>query len=81
VVASVEAILPRLIASLIDIPVIGVTSSIGFRFTGQGISALTSILQSCAPGLSAVIIDNGFGAGATAALISKRVSRERQMKK
>ena len=77
VVAGMEGTLPGLISSLVEIPVIGVPTSVGYGFNGNGISALTSILQSCSPGLSAVNIDNGFGAGAMAALISKRVSKER----
>ncbi len=81
VVAGMEGTLPGLISSLVDIPVIGVPASVGYGFNGNGISALTSILQSCSPGLAAVNIDNGFGAGAMAALISKRVSKERSKSK
>jgi len=63
------------VASLVDIPVIGVPTSTGYGFGGGGMGALTSMLQSCSPGLCVVNIDDGFGAGAFAALIAKRVAK------
>jgi len=75
VVAGMEGALPSIVASLVAVPVIGVPSSVGYGFGGKGVAALTSMLQSCSPGLCAVNIDNGFGAGAFAALIAKRVAR------
>jgi len=80
VVAGMEGTLPSVIATLIDVPVIGVPTSVGYGFHGEGISALSSILQSCSPGLAAVNIDNGFGAGAMASVISRRISKERNRK-
>jgi NCAIR mutase (PurE)-related protein len=75
VVAGMEGALPSVVASLVDVPVIGVPSSVGYGFGAGGIGALTAMLQSCSPGLCVVNIDNGFGAGAYAALIAKRVAK------
>jgi NCAIR mutase (PurE)-related protein len=72
VVAGMEGALASVISSLVDIPVIGVPSSVGYGRGGKGEAALLSMLQSCSPGLVVVNIDNGVNAGATAALISKR---------
>jgi hypothetical protein len=74
VVAGMEGALPSVIASLVDVPVIGVPSSVGYGFGAGGVGALTAMLQSCSPGLCVVNINNGFGAGAFAALIARRVS-------
>ncbi|MDY6930326.1 MAG: nickel pincer cofactor biosynthesis protein LarB [Halobacteriota archaeon] len=71
VVAGMEGALPSVVSGLVDVPVIGVPSSVGYGFGGKGVSALLSMLQSCAPGLAVVNIDNGFGAGVFAGLISK----------
>lgn len=78
VVAGMEGALPSVVASLVDVPVIGVPTSVGYGFGAGGIGALTAMLQSCAPGLCVVNIDNGFGAGAYAALIAKRVAKSRK---
>jgi NCAIR mutase (PurE)-related protein len=75
VLAGMEGALPTVIASLVDIPVIGVPIPSGYGYGGKGISALSSMLQSCAPGLAVVNIGNGLGAGAIAALIAKRRSK------
>lgn len=72
VVAGMEGALPSVICGLVDVPVIGVPTSIGYGLGGSGVSALLSMLQSCTPGLTVVNIDNGIGAGATAALIANR---------
>ncbi|MHA1732901.1 MAG: nickel pincer cofactor biosynthesis protein LarB [Promethearchaeota archaeon] len=74
VVAGMEGTLPGVVASLVDVPVIGVPVSSGYGLGGGGKGALTTMLQSCSPGLVVVNIDNGFGAGTAAALISRRVS-------
>ena len=60
----------NVITSLSPVPVIGVPVSSGYGMGGNGEAALMSMLQSCSPGLTVVNIDNGIGAGATAALIS-----------
>jgi len=72
VVAGMEGALPSVVAGLVDVPVIGVPTSTGYGLGGDGTAALYSILQSCSPGLVAVNIDNGVGAGAAAALIARR---------
>lgn len=72
VAAGMEGALPSVVAGLVDIPVIGLPTSTGYGLGGEGTAALYSILQSCSPGLVAVNIDNGVGAGAAAALIARR---------
>ncbi|MFQ6118556.1 MAG: nickel pincer cofactor biosynthesis protein LarB [Methanosarcinales archaeon] len=72
VVAGMEGALPSVVASLVDVPVVGVPTSVGYGFGKGGIGALMTMLQTCSPGLAVVNIDNGFGAGVYAALISKR---------
>ncbi len=67
VVAGMEGALPSVVASLVDVPVIGVPTSVGYGLGGKGVAALLSMLQSCSPGLAVVNIDNGVGAGAFAA--------------
>jgi len=72
VAAGMEGTLPSLVASLVDIPVIGVPTSTGYGVGGKGLAALLTMLQSCSPGLTVVNINNGFGGGAAAALIARR---------
>lgn len=72
VVAGMDGALPSVVAGLVDIPVIGVPSSVGYGHGGRGEAALMAMLQSCAPGLVVVNIDNGIGAGAAAARIANR---------
>ncbi len=74
VFAGLEGALPTVVASLIDLPVIGVPVPVGYGHGGAGETALSSMLQSCAPGLAVVNIGNGLGAGAIACLIARRVS-------
>ena len=75
VVAGMEGALPSIVASLVDVPVVGVPSSVGYGFGAAGVGALTSMLQSCSPGLCVMNIDNGLGGGAFAALIARRVAK------
>lgn len=77
VVAGMEGALASVISSLVDIPVIGVPSSVGYGYGEKGVAALASMLQSCTLGLSVVNIDNGIGAGAFAANIANRSVRKR----
>jgi NCAIR mutase (PurE)-related protein len=72
VVAGMEGALATVVKSLVDIPVIGVPTSVGYGYGGKGESALMTMLQTCSPGLVVVNIDNGFGAGAAAVLIAKQ---------
>ncbi len=75
VCAGMEGALPSVIAGLVDIPVVGVPTSTGYGLGGDGTAALYSMLQSCSPGLVAVNIDNGVGAGAAAGLIARGRAR------
>src|SRR5438874_6125379 len=77
VAAGMDGALPSVVAGLVDVPVIGLPTSVGYGAGGQGLAALLSMLQTCAPGLVVVNIDNGVGAGATAALFANRVARAR----
>jgi len=72
VVAGMEGALPTVVKGLVDVPVIGVPTSVGYGYGGKGESALMTMLQSCSPGLVVVNIDNGFGAGCAAVLIAKQ---------
>ncbi len=75
--AGMEGALPSVIASLTDVLVIGVPVATGYGFGGQGVTALSSMLQSCSPGLVTVNINNGIGAGAAAAIVARKVGRLR----
>lgn len=66
-VAGMEGALPSVVAGLVDKPVIGVPTSVGYGSSMKGMAALLAILNSCASGLTVVNIDNGFGAGFAAA--------------
>jgi NCAIR mutase (PurE)-related protein len=77
VVAGMEGALASIVASMVDIPVVGVPTSIGYGFGAKGVGALASMLQSCTLGLAVVNIDNGIGAGAYAASIAKRTMRRK----
>jgi NCAIR mutase (PurE)-related protein len=76
VVAGMEGALASVVASVVDVPVVGVPTSVGYGFGGNGVAALASMLQSCTLGLAVVNIDNGVGAGAYAASIAKRMPRK-----
>lgn len=62
VCAGMEGALPSVVAGIVDVPVIGVPTSVGYGVGEGGIAALYGMLQSCAPGIAVVNIDNGFGA-------------------
>ena len=72
VAAGMEGALATIVSSLVEVPVIGIPTSIGYGYGGKGVAALASMLQSCALGLAVVNIDNGIGAGAIAANIANR---------
>ncbi|GAC1451361.1 MAG: nickel pincer cofactor biosynthesis protein LarB [Ktedonobacterales bacterium] len=78
VAAGMDGALPSVVAGLAPVPVIGVPTSIGYGVGGRGRAALLSMLQTCAPGLTVVNVDNGVGAGASAALIANRVAAARR---
>jgi len=72
VVAGMEGALPSVVAGLVDVPVIGVPTSVGYGVGEGGFAALNAMLQSCAPGIAVVNIDNGFGAAVFAATVVKQ---------
>ena len=79
VCAGMEGALPSVVAGLVDVPVIGVPTSVGYGIGADGKAALYSMLQSCAPGLSVVNIDNGFGAGVYALTIAQTIAKKSKL--
>ena len=71
VIAGMEGALASVVGGLVDKPVIAVPTSIGYGANFNGLSALLTMLNSCASGVSVVNIDNGFGAGYNASMINK----------
>ena len=82
-VAGMEGALASVVGGLVDCPVIGVPTSVGYGASFGGVSALLSMLNSCASGVSVFNIDNGFGAGFLASRINHRtgVAPEKDNKK
>jgi NCAIR mutase (PurE)-related protein len=72
VAAGMEGALPSVVAGMVDVPVIGLPTSTGYGIGGRGKAAILGMLQSCSPGLVVVNVDNGVGAGVTAAMIARR---------
>jgi pyridinium-3,5-biscarboxylic acid mononucleotide synthase len=70
VVAGMEGALPSVVAGLVSRPVIAVPTSVGYGASYGGLAALLAMLNSCASGVTVVNIDNGFGAGFSAALMN-----------
>jgi hypothetical protein len=66
-----EGALPSVVAGLVTAPIIAVPTSVGYGASFQGIAALLGMLNSCAPGVAVVNIDNGFGAGCMAVKINR----------
>jgi NCAIR mutase (PurE)-related protein len=77
VAAGMDGALPSVVSGLVDVPVIGLPTSVGYGLGGKGEAALLSMLQTCAPGMAVVNIDNGIGAGAIAGLIANRMAAAR----
>ncbi len=77
VAAGMDGALPSVVSGLVDVPVIGLPVSVGYGMGGGGEAALLAMLQSCAPGMAVVNIDNGVGAASIAALIANRVAAAR----
>ena len=75
VVAGMEGALPSVVGGLVDKPIIAVPTSVGYGTGLGGIAALLGMLNSCAPGIAVVNIDNGFGAACMAASISRQIAR------
>ncbi len=74
VIAGMEGALASVVGGLAAVPVIAVPTSVGYGASFQGLAALLTMLNSCAPGVAVVNIDNGFGAAFTASLINKSSS-------
>jgi NCAIR mutase (PurE)-related protein len=72
VVAGMEGALPSVVAGLTPAPVVAVPTSVGYGAGAGGFAALLGMLNSCAPGLAVVNIDNGFGAACMAAAINRK---------
>ncbi len=71
VVAGMEGALPSVVSGLVDVPVIAVPTSVGYGTGLGGFAALLGMLNSCAPGMAVVNIDNGFGAACMATTINR----------
>ena len=77
VVAGMEGALPSVVAGLVGVPLVGVPTSVGYGTGADGLAAVLSMLNSCAPGVVVVNIDNGYGAGVHAARVARAAgSRE-----
>ncbi len=74
-IAGMEGALASVIGGLADCPVIAVPTSVGYGASFHGLSALLSMLNSCASGVSVVNIDNGYGAGYLASMINQRTQK------
>ena len=75
VVAGMEGALPSVVAGLVDCPVIGVPTSVGYGTSFGGVAPLLTMLNSCATGIGVVNIDNGFGAAILAGQILRTAQR------
>jgi hypothetical protein len=73
VVAGMEGALASVVGGLVDRPIIAVPTSVGYGASFEGLSALLGMLNTCAPGVTVVNIDNGFGAGYSAAMINREI--------
>jgi NCAIR mutase (PurE)-related protein len=71
VVAGMEGALPSVVGGLVGVPLVAVPTSVGYGASFGGLAALLAMLNSCAPGVVVVNIDNGFGAGVFAARVAR----------
>jgi NCAIR mutase (PurE)-related protein len=71
VVAGMEGALPSVVGGLTGVPLVAVPTSVGYGASFGGIAALLAMLNSCAPGVTVVNIDNGYGAGVFAARVAR----------
>lgn len=81
IVAGMDGALPSVVAGLTDKPVIAVPTSVGYGASFGGLSALLTMLNSCANGVTVVNIDNGYGAGYSASIINKIAEKALNTKK
>ena len=75
VVAGMEGALPSVVGGLTGVPLVAVPTSVGYGASFGGLSALLGMLNSCAPGVTVVNIDNGYGAGVFAARVARQSHR------
>ena len=78
VVAGMEGALPSVVGGLVGVPLVAVPTSVGYGASLGGVAALLAMLNSCAPGITVVNIDNGYGAGVFAARVARRSGRDQQ---
>ena len=76
-VAGMEGALGGVLAGMVDIPVIAVPTSVGYGTSFNGLSALLTMLNSCAEGMTVVNIDNGYNAGYSAGQINRLIERKK----
>jgi NCAIR mutase (PurE)-related protein len=74
VVAGMEGALPSVVGGLVGTPIVAVPTSVGYGASFGGVAALLAMLNSCAPGVTVVNIDNGFGAGVFSARVARRAA-------
>jgi len=74
VVAGMEGALPSVVGGLVGVPLVAVPTSVGYGASFGGIAALLAMLNSCAPGVTVVNIDNGYGAGVFAARVARQTA-------
>jgi len=70
-VAGMDGVLPSILGGIVSVPVVAVPSSTGYGANFQGLAPLLTMLNSCATGVAVINIDNGFGAGAFAAMVNR----------
>lgn len=75
VAAGMEGALPSVVAGMVEVPVIALPTSVGYGVGKDGFTALNAMLQSCAPGIAVVNIDNGFGAAVFAIKVLKQLKK------
>jgi NCAIR mutase (PurE)-related protein len=73
-IAGMEAALPSVLGGLVGVPLIAVPTSVGYGWNLDGVTAWLATINSCAPGVVSVNVDNGFGAGVAAARIARRTA-------
>jgi NCAIR mutase (PurE)-related protein len=76
VVAGMEGALPSVVGGLTGVPLVAVPTSVGYGASFGGLAALLAMLNSCAPGVTVVNIDNGYGAGVFAARVARRAQHD-----
>lgn len=75
VVAGMEGALPSVVGGLVGVPLVAVPTSVGYGASFGGLAALLGMLNACAPGITVVNIDNGYGAGVFAARVARAIGR------